>query len=312
VTGDWLVGQFVAPGSAEEINRFQTLKGLFYVTGTAAVLYYLLRRHDRAIERKMQEVQRANSELETQAQELRSVNKELEQFAFAASHDLQEPLRMVISFMKLLEDKYHHLLDHKAHEYIQFAVQGGLRMRQIVIDLLHYSMAGKELGTAREVDLNLALEEVKRLFRKRIESSSVHIVASNLPVIRTYPLALQQVLQHLIGNAIKFGKPNAPNTIEVIAEDGKECYTISVRDQGIGMKPEYVEQVFEVFQRLHPKDAYEGSGLGLSIVRKQVQMMGGKVWASSIYGQGSCFCFTLPKDPLAPKFLLAELRSNCN
>lgn len=240
-------------------------------------------------------LQRLNENLEQHSKELAISNRELEQFAFVTSHDLQEPLRMVTSFLTQLERKYGDLLDEKAHQYIHFAVDGAQRMRQIILDLLEFSTVGKSVDIKETVDVGEIVDEVCLLLRKAIEDSSAVVVKENLPVIIAQRAVLGQIFQNLIGNAIKYRKMKTSPKIIVSAAESKDHWTFSVKDNGIGIDPEYFEKIFIIFQKLHTKEEYAGSGMGLSIVKKIIENLGGEIWVDSIPGEGSNFQFTLKK-----------------
>ncbi len=234
-------------------------------------------------------------QLQKRAEELIISNKELEQFAYVASHDLQEPLRMVTSFLGQLEKNYKHALDDRAHKYIHFAVDGAKRMRQIILDLLEYSRVGKHEDKLTKVNLNEIVNEVVLLLKKPIDEKSVKIVSGHLPVLNSFRSPLLQVFQNIIGNAIKYSRQGVPPVIEIFSKEDTDHYEISIKDNGIGIGKEYYEKVFIIFQRLHNKDAYSGTGMGLSIVKKIIENLGGNIWLESLENEGTTFYFKLPK-----------------
>ncbi len=248
-------------------------------------------------ERKMNEksLQKLNRELKKHAKELSDSNAELEQFAYVASHDLQEPLRMITSFLTQLEKNYKDELDERASQYIHYAVDGAKRMRQIILDLLDFSRVGKNLDNLEEIDLNDLIEEICNLYSNRIEEKSAKIIKKQLPVIISNKTAIFQIFQNLISNSIKYAKENEPPEIIIAAEEFKEVYQFTVRDNGIGIGKEYYEKVFVLFQRLHGRDEYSGSGMGLSIVKKWIENLGGQIWIRSKVGEGTTFTFTIAK-----------------
>jgi light-regulated signal transduction histidine kinase (bacteriophytochrome) len=222
-------------------------------------------------------------------------NKELEQFAYVTSHDLQEPLRMITSFMTMLESKYSHHLDDKAKLYINFAVDGAKRMRQLILDLLEYSRSGKNESEKEEVDLQDILHQTL-LFNKRLmEEKQAQVKFTTLPKALAYRAPLTQVIQNLVENGIKYSKPDTPPRLEVSATDRGRDWLISIQDNGIGIPNEFHERVFIIFQRLHKKEDYKGTGIGLAVVKKQVESWGGKIWLESEPGVGTVFYFTIPK-----------------
>jgi PAS domain S-box-containing protein len=225
---------------------------------------------------------------------LRKTNLELEQFAYVASHDLQEPLRMVSSFLTQLEKKYGDQLDNKAKEYIFYAVDGAKRMRQIILDLLAYSRAGKEEEIKSNVDLNEILTEIKILYAQRITETKTLIHSEELPVIFANRTPIRQVFQNLISNAIKYSRVAVSPVIEIQCAQKATYWEIIFKDNGIGIEPEYHEKIFVIFQRLHNKNEYEGSGIGLAITKKINESIGGKIWVTSNENHGSAFHITIP------------------
>jgi PAS domain S-box-containing protein len=234
-------------------------------------------------------------QLKKHAKELATSNEELEQFAYIASHDLQEPLRMVTSFLTQLEKKYGDILDEKGKRYIDFAVDGAKRMRQIILDLLDYSRAGRNKNDMEEIDLNELIGDINILFRKEIEEKKAVIRFDELPVLTGYSAPLRQVFQNVIGNALKYCRQDVPVEIAITAHELADHWHYSVADNGIGIDKEYFDRIFVIFQRLHNRDEYSGTGLGLAITKKIIENMGGKIWVSSEEGKGSTFYFTILK-----------------
>ncbi|HMH34966.1 MAG TPA: PAS domain S-box protein, partial [Puia sp.] len=243
-------------------------------------------------EKKLKEL---NAELEKNIQQLTISNAELEQFAYVASHDLQEPLRMVISFMTLLEKKYGHVVDDKGRQYIHFAVDGAQRMRQIILDLLDFSRIGRTEDDAEQLDFNKLLNEILALYRRQLEELQGKIRFENLPTLHTYKTPLRQVFQNLVGNGLKYQRKDVAPVIDISCKETKTYYQFSVKDNGIGIAPQYFDKIFIIFQRLHNRDEYPGTGMGLAITKKIVESMGGKIWLESEEGKGSTFHFTLLK-----------------
>jgi PAS domain S-box-containing protein len=240
-------------------------------------------------------LQKLNKKLEKHTLELKRSNEELEQFAFITSHDLQEPLRMISSFMELLERKYKDELDEKAIQYIHFAIDGAKRMKQIILDLLLYSRANKPSEKIDEVDLNRILSEYYQLRSKLIEEKNGIINSIHLPSIKTYKAPLTQIFHGLLDNALKYSKINIPPKIEIITTENEFEWEFAIRDNGIGISQKYHEKIFVIFQRLHNRDSLSGSGIGLSIVKRSVEFLGGKIWLESKVGIGTTFYFTIPK-----------------
>ena len=236
-----------------------------------------------------------NKNLKVQSVRLAESNTELEQFAYVASHDLQEPLRMVTSFLKLLEKKYGETLDDSGKKYIHFAVDGANRMRQIILDLLEYSRVGRSNGNKESLDLNKIINEINSLFRKQIEEKKATILIDELPPINGYEAPMRQVFQNLISNALKYSRTHTPTRIEIKVLDLSDYWQFSVADNGIGISSEYFDKIFIIFQRLHSKEEFSGTGIGLAITKKIIENMGGKIWITSEVGKGTTFHFTIKK-----------------
>lgn len=248
-------------------------------------------------ERKHMEIQLSelNISLSKYTHELERSNEELEQFAFITSHDLQEPLRMITSFMDLLKRKYGEQLDEKAHQYIHFATDGAKRMKQIILELLEYSRASKPTEGMEKVDMNEILQEFKQLRHKIIVETSATILSDDLPTLKTYKAAVTQILHCLVDNAIKYVKKGELPVVEIRTTEKESEWEFAVKDNGIGIEPKFFDKIFIIFQRLHNKDQYEGTGIGLSIAKRHVEYLNGRIWLKSTPGVGSIFCFTIPK-----------------
>lgn len=244
-----------------------------------------------------EKIRALNSELILQTKELKRSNEELEQFAYIASHDLQEPLRMVTSFLTQLEKKYESVLDEKARQYIHFAVDGAKRMRQIILDILEYSRVGRKEIKLEEVNLNEIIAEVISLNAVELDETGATIQFENLPSVSYSKTGMRQLLQNLVGNALKYRKPDSKPVVSIRCFDEDEYWKLSVSDNGIGIKKEYFERIFIIFQRLHRRDEYSGTGMGLSICKKIVENHGGKIGLESECDTGSTFYFTIPKNP---------------
>jgi light-regulated signal transduction histidine kinase (bacteriophytochrome) len=238
--------------------------------------------------------------LDERTAELERSNTELEQFAYVASHDLQEPLRKVASFTQLLERRYKGQLDERADQYIAFAVDGAKRMQVLINDLLSFSRVGRltrehvEIGAGELIDqalanLSLAIEE----------SGATVTVAEDMPPVSVDASLLVGVFQNLIGNALKFRAEQPPHITLSWADAGDE-WEFSVADDGIGVEPEYADRIFVIFQRLHAKDAYPGTGIGLAMSRKIIEYHGGRIWLDTSVASGTVFRFTLPKIAAPP------------
>lgn len=237
-----------------------------------------------------------NNELMRHSKELMISNAELEQFAYVASHDLQEPLRMVTGFLTQLEKKYKDKLDEKANQYIYFAVDGAKRMRRILLDLLEFSRVGRTEDKVEELDLNELVKEIQVLFRKRIEEKGARLEIGELPVLLLPKSPTYQIFQNLISNALKYQKENVSPVIQIKYTETETDRQFMVTDNGIGIDPEYFDRIFILFQRLHRKEEFSGTGMGLTITKKIVENLGGKIWVESAEGKGSTFYFTIPKN----------------
>ncbi|MET9231117.1 ATP-binding protein [Lentzea sp. NPDC003310] len=228
--------------------------------------------------------------------ELQRSNSELEQFAYVASHDLQEPLRKVASFCQLLQRRYGGQLDERADQYIGFAVDGAKRMQVLINDLLAFSRVGRMTREQTVIDLNDLVRQVVESYSERIEETGARLEIAELPPVRGEASLLSAVFQNLISNALKFKGDEAPLiTLDVERDD--DFWKFTVRDNGIGIEPEYADRIFVIFQRLHPKDAYPGTGIGLAMCRKIVEFHGGTIWLKTDVDSGTTFEFTLPVVP---------------
>jgi PAS domain S-box-containing protein len=227
------------------------------------------------------------------AEELRRSNAELEQFAYVASHDLQEPLRMITSYLQLIEQRFAGQLDSDAREFIGFAVDGAARMKNLINDLLTYSRVQRARLEFELVSMESVLSQVKSNLRLAIEEYNAQITNDPLPEITANEGQMIQLIQNLIGNALKFRR-ELPPKIHVSAERGKTNWTFVVQDNGIGIDEEYKERIFVIFQRLHGRDQHPGTGIGLAVCKKIVERHNGRIWVESKVGEGSTFYFTLP------------------
>jgi PAS domain S-box-containing protein len=239
------------------------------------------------------ERKRAIQALAKRSDELQRSNDDLEQFAYVASHDLQEPLRMVASYTELLSEHLTGRLDEKAEKYIHYAVDGAKRMQQLVKDLLAYSRAGTQDRTLRPIKSEIVVKNVLASLKVAIEESRAEIICDNLPIVHADAVQLGQVFQNLVGNALKFHDERPPHVrIGAVRDNGE--WVFSVKDDGIGIDREYAERVFQMFQRLHERGRYGGSGIGLAIAKKIVERHGGRIWFESELEKGATFYFTMP------------------
>ncbi|MFV2115130.1 ATP-binding protein [Micromonospora sp. LOL_025] len=238
-----------------------------------------------------------NSQLQKQAEELTRSNRDLEQFAYVASHDLQEPLRKVASFCQLLQRRYAGQLDERADQYIAFAVDGAQRMQRLINDLLAFSRIGRLTTGFTEVDMNKVMDDVAGQTEAARQYADAELTWGELPVIRGEEPLLTNLLANLVSNSVKFRRPDVPPKVHVSARLVGDEWEISCQDNGIGIEPEFADKIFVIFQRLHAKDAYPGTGIGLAIVKKIVEYHGGRVWVDTDTEEGTAIRFTLPALP---------------
>jgi PAS domain S-box-containing protein len=227
--------------------------------------------------------------------ELKQSNDELQQFAYVASHDLQEPLRMVASYTQLLAKRYRRRLDSDADEFIAYAVDGCNRMQRLVEDLLVYSRAGNNAVVPHEISSEDALQEALRNLRAPIEESGAVVTHDSLPTITADDTQLAQVFLNLVGNAIKYRSAEVPRVHVSATKNGSKEWIFSVRDNGMGIEPQYFERIFVLFQRLHGRNEFKGTGIGLAICKKIVERAGGRIWVESEPQKGSTFYFSVPE-----------------
>ena len=246
------------------------------------------------IARDITEKKHAEEKLKLYNKILEQKNKETEQFAFIASHDLQEPLRTITNYIGLFSEEYSGKIDETADIYINFIGSASRRMQVLISDLLEYTRAGNDKSLV-QVDCNVLLEEITGDLNKAITGSNAEISFKDLPVISGYTTRLKSLFQNLIANAIKFRKPGVSPVITITAKDEGTDWLFEIRDNGIGIEKTYYEKIFMLFQRLHARTEYEGTGLGLAHCKKIVELSGGKIWVESEQGKGSSFFFTLPK-----------------
>jgi signal transduction histidine kinase len=229
-----------------------------------------------------------------QAAELRRSNAELEQFAYVASHDLQEPLRKVSSFCQMLERRYGDVLDERGRQYVEFAVDAAKRMQVLINDLLTFSRVGRVNERTDPVDLAGALAQALANVSTRLEENDAEVEHDPLPTVLGDPTLLTMLLQNLVGNAVKFRAADRPPRIRVTAERVAQEWRLSVQDNGIGVDPQFAGKIFVIFQRLHGREEYGGTGIGLALAKKIVEYHGGRIWLDPDYREGARFVFTLP------------------
>ena len=232
-------------------------------------------------------------DLARKVDELARSNADLEQFAYVASHDLQEPLRMVTAYTQLLAERYRGKLDESADKFIGYASEGAQRMQVLIQDLLAFSRVGRNGTVTGSVDCNVVIAEVLQALASAVQESGATVTYAELPTVWADRTQVAQLFQNLMGNAIKF-RGKEPPAVAVQAEKAGQQWRFSVSDNGIGIAPEYAENIFVVFQRLHARSEYPGNGIGLAICKKIVEHFGGNIWVESQSGSGSTFKFTLP------------------
>jgi signal transduction histidine kinase len=233
--------------------------------------------------------------VEEQAEDLRRSNAELEQFAYVASHDLQEPLRKVASFCQLLERRYKGQLDERGEQYIEFAVDGAKRMQQLINDLLAFSRVGRVTADFVPVDLSEALRQALAQLDLVISESDAEVTSDPLPTVLGESTLLVQLFQNLLGNGVKFAGDAKPR-IHIGVHRAGEVWEFCCADKGIGIEPQYEDKIFVIFQRLHGRDVYGGTGIGLAMCKKIVEYHGGRMWLDTTVTEGATFRWTLPVD----------------
>jgi signal transduction histidine kinase len=247
----------------------------------------------RRIRAELAAMEEAREHLAVQAEELARSNADLEQFAYVASHDLQEPLRKVTSFCQLLQRRYQGQLDERADQYIEFAVDGAKRMQALINDLLAFSRVGRTTEEFTEVDCDSTLNRALRNLETAMDDTGAEVVRTPLPSVEGDPTLLTALFQNLVGNAIKF-RSDAPPKVEVSAEQVDGEWSFRVADNGIGIDQAYADRVFVIFQRLHAKELYPGTGIGLALCKKIVEFHGGRIWLDTDVPAGTTVCWTLP------------------
>lgn len=282
---DHFVLLFITKNTQEQITNFQNIKGCFFVISTGLLLFTLLKRHNSAIRQKIEELKEKSSEL-------KKTNNELENYFFLASHDLQEPNRTIISFLTNLEKKYKNSLDEQGHKYIKFAIDGAYYMRKSILNLQQHTKIGKNLNY-KNIDLNLVINNILKEYENTLTPDNITL--SRLPIIKTDGNLIYLIFKNLIENAIKFKKDNEKLHISITYKEHPDHWEFTCSDNGIGIDEEYHEKIFQLFQRLNSNIENKGTGVGLSITKKAVEILGGKIQIDATRNQGSSFYFTLPK-----------------
>jgi signal transduction histidine kinase len=257
-----------------------------------------VRQTNQQLQEKIAQLDRLNLELEDRVKErtasLERSNLNLQQFAFVASHDLQEPLRMVVSYVELLKRAFQGKLDSETEKYMAFAVDGATRMQVLIKDLLAYAQASSQEPVLTRTRLSEVLSQARYSLLASIRETGAEITAGPLPDVDVDPLKMGRVFQNLLSNAIKFRRPGTNPRIQIAAQKKGSEWQVSFHDEGIGFEPQYAEKIFVVFQRLNGKSAYPGTGLGLAICKRIIEGHGGRIWAEAHPGAGATFHFTLP------------------
>lgn len=235
------------------------------------------------------------SDLEKSRDELKYKNNELEQFTYVVSHDLKEPLRMVKSFVTLLDKRYSEEIDDRGKKYIHLAVDGADRLTQFIDDLLEYSRVGRVHSTFKQVDLNDVIHNIKTVFESQPDYRGSIEIEKELPEVHAVPVTMKMLFQNLVSNGLKYQPEHAEPLVKISSEDAGTHWKFRVSDNGIGIEEKYIDQIFEMFNRLQSNDVYSGTGVGLAICRKIVDLHKGRIWAESTVGEGTDFIFTLKK-----------------
>lgn len=277
---------------ASEVRMVTSTGRLLFAQGAAAPIRWNGQDAMLLVLLDISELKQAELDLKRSNDELLRSNEELARFAYVASHDLKEPLRMVSSYCALIESRFADKIDESGREFIHFAVDGAKRMQKLIDDLLQYSRIGRAGGRTERFGLGEVTAAALRNLSVAIEESGAEIAVGELPEVNGLKIEFLQLFQNLIGNAIKF-RSNDPPRIRIAAERDGASWRIEVRDNGIGIEPHFAERIFGVFQRLHPRESYEGTGIGLAICEKVVTRHGGRIWVEPAEGGGSRFIFTV-------------------
>ena len=280
---------------ASYLSLFLVILSIIYIfKSSQEKMIEMLRASKQELIKQKKEISKKAEELKRTQKELKSSNKELEHFAYAASHDLKEPLRMIGTYTQLIQKRIGADLDSSSKEYMFFVVDGVKRMQNLLDDLLEYSRLGKNTNFKNN-DLNKTLLLVMNNLMLQMKETKATIYTNNLPVIYSSSTEMMQLLQNIISNGLKFQAPNVTPEITIKSQDKNDYHLISISDNGIGISEENQQKVFAMFERLHSKTEYAGTGIGLSTCKKIVNNLGGKIWLNSKEGQGTTFYFTLPK-----------------
>jgi len=283
------------PPLLTQLSHLSVVIGLLFVVAyISSFTGSMLKKSRSKLREQTAELITANEKLKQRTEELVHSNKELEQFAYVASHDLQEPLRAVTSYVQLLARRYQNRLDSDAEEFINFALDGATRMHTLINGLLAYSRVGTQAKPFEPTNCETILQQSLDNLKMTMEETGAVVTHDSLPTVMADSLQLGQLFQNLIGNAIKFHGDQMPRVHISVRPDGNQ-WIFSVRDNGIGIAPEFTEHIFLIFQRLHGKEKYPGTGIGLALCKKIVEYHGGRIWVESEVEKGATFYFTLPR-----------------
>ncbi len=274
---------------------YQSLKGSFFIFVSGFIFWIMLRRYEKQQINYQQRLLETNRQLLEKAEQLSASNSDLQQFAHIASHDLQEPLRMISGFLTQLEKKYAGQLDNKALEYIHFASNGAARMRQTLISLLEYLSLNRKTDAKEQFELSDLILEIINMNQPLIEVSNAEIKHDALPLLYSNRILVLHLFQNLIVNALKYSRKNRRPVIGISAKELPQHWEFSITDNGIGIESGSLEEIFGLFHRLHTREIYEGSGIGLAICKRITESLGGRIWATSEEGIGSTFYFSIEK-----------------
>ncbi|MCP3933208.1 MAG: hypothetical protein GY705_29410 [Bacteroidetes bacterium] len=286
-------------------QRFQNYALLFVIVlvlGVTFILYNAFQQkkaYNKILEQEVKnrtgELEKSNMKLSTSNQQLEQSNNELERFAYIASHDLKSPLRNIISFLNLIERKLKNFKDEDIKEYLRFATDNAKQMHVLIQDVLEFSRISNEDTSLEPVDMNETLFLVLQNLQELMKVKKAEVQVSELPVVRANSVHLLQLLQNLIGNGLKYNQNETPK-VDIHHKEGEKFHVFSLKDNGIGISPEYHSKIFEMFKRLHNKETYSGTGIGLSVCKKVVDKLGGDIWLESEPGKGTTFFFSIPKN----------------
>ncbi len=279
---------FISQNKQDHITHFQSIKGIFYIISTGILLFSMLKKHNDAIRQKIKE-------LEEKSVELEKSNKELENYFFLASHDLQEPNRIIISFLTNLEKKYKDLIDEKGRKYINYAINEAYYMRQNILNLQEYTRIGKKIKL-EPIDLNELIDSIMEDYHEIINTENSMFTIHKLPVLYTDENLIHLIFKNLIDNAIKYKNENKKLNVTISCKEEEKNWIFSCSDNGIGIDPEFHEKIFQLFQRLNSNSENQGAGIGLPLTKKAIEILGGKIGIKENKNEGTIFYIYLPKN----------------